>query len=134
MITLDHVRYTAARLAWLHYYGKPTPGEVVHGAGGQLDNSIKNLSVKPHGTHRRTTKVSIESGAKGVQPNNSKKNPWRARVATGGRQQVNVGSFPCITRAAKAYDAFVKENLGPEHITNEQLGFFKYSKACACCH
>ncbi|EMK1731214.1 hypothetical protein V8N76_004520 [Salmonella enterica] len=61
------------------------------------------------------------SGYKGVRRGKTKKESWNAQVNIRGKY-VHLGTFPTAEAAARAYDTYVLQTIGPDAVTNVSLG------------
>lgn len=109
-ISIDKIRYSAHRLAWLYEYGEFPPSILDHIDKNRINNSISNLRLATDLLNSRNQSIYKNSptGFHGVTAHG---NRWRARININGKK-VHLGVFDTIEEAA-AY----------RHIKELELGF-----------
>lgn len=99
---LPNVQILVHRLVWTLCFGYPTEGEIDHIDGNKLNNHITNLRLVDrfqNQSNRKPNKLT-QSGLKGVYKAGKS---WAASISHQGRRYY-LGTFPCPTLAAIAYD------------------------------
>ena len=110
-LKVQGVNLLAHRVCWFLYFNSWPSGVLDHINGDTFDNRIVNLrdvNLNQNSQNRRTISC---SKYKGVQAENSNKNPWKARIRVDG-QLKHLGMFKTAEQAAKAYDAAATEYFG----------------------
>ena len=84
MISINHKKYGAHRLAWLYVYGE-MPACIDHINGNPSDNRICNLRPASQFTNNYNAKIRKDntSGVKGINWNSQWKK-WAARISVNG--------------------------------------------------
>lgn len=103
VIKLKKVMFLAHRLAWLYVHGVFPEGVIDHINGNPADNRIRNLrdvSQRVNSENRKSAQVNNRLGVLGVST--LKSGAIRATL-TVNRKQVNLGQFPDVESAHRAY-------------------------------
>lgn len=94
-------------------------GSVSHLDRDKLNCTKANLVSLTH--TERALRQKPRKTYKGVWKDNGR---YRASVTVNG-QPIHLGNFSTEEEAARRYDAYVREHIGPKALTNEDLGLFK---------
>lgn len=99
--------------------------QIDHADRNGLNNCRSNLRIATQSQNNANRRPNFKrtSNYLGVQPNNSRKNPWRARIQVNGKK-INLGCYPNQEWAALAYNAGAKKFFGE---------FATYNNICAQC-
>lgn len=99
-------RFSAHRLAWLHYYGKPPPKYIDHVNGERADNRITNLRAATKTQNGANSRLSRRNTSefKGVslRTDAKRKNKWQSHIRV-ERKLMYLGSFATREEAHAAY-------------------------------
>lgn len=101
------------KMIYLHRFiiNPPDKSLIDHINGNPLDNRKSNLRLATHAQNLYNRKTKNKTGYKGVQPCNSKKNPFMAYIKIQGKR-VHLGQFKTAEEAARVYDTKAKEVQG----------------------
>lgn len=112
-IRIERVEYKAHRLAWLYMTGEWPIAQIDHYDLNRANNRWTNLREANNSQNNANRRVRSDSstGVKGVIPNNSKANPFEARIKENGRVTI-LGYFPTEAQASAAYLAAAKRIFG----------------------
>ena len=103
IIDINNKKYMAHRLAWLYENGFMPKDHLDHINGIKTDNRIENLREATNQENQFNSKLRIDnsSGIKGVHWHKDI-NKWIARIRTGSRKRLYLGSFDSLDLAAAA--------------------------------
>jgi len=117
-ISVDGIRYSAHRLAWLHVHGEHPAGEIDHVNGDRSDDRIANLRPCSRRENAWNTRGRSASGFKGVYRAENCTPKWHAKISVKG-ETLHLGSFDTKEEAAAAYDAAARRHHGEFARTND---------------
>ena len=111
-ISVDHLTYTAHRLAWFYIHGQWPENDLDHIDGNRLNNSLVNLreASRSENLMNRDKMPRNTSGYKGVSLHRET-GKWDARIAAHGKQYY-LGIFSTKIDAYNAYCKKEKELFG----------------------
>lgn len=111
-ITIDRVRYTGHRLAWLYVHGAWPPHQIDHINGDRADNRIANLRPATNTENARNATIGKNntSGFKGVSFH-KKAGKWSASICVDRRTR-HLGLFETPEAAHEAYVAAAELAFG----------------------
>lgn len=114
-------RRTEEQYIYMHreIMSAPTGMEVDHINGDGLDNRRSNLRVCTHAENMRNRKLAKDntSGYIGVTWN-KERSKWQSQIGVSGKN-INIGCFPAIEDAARAYNEAAKKYFGEFARLNE---------------
>lgn len=100
-IRIDHVLYSAHRLAWLYVYGEWPLDQIDHINNDKTDNRICNLRLATQSENivNRRAQSNNSSGRKGVTRSGKR---WSASIRSNGHRY-HLGTFDTVDDAHAAY-------------------------------
>lgn len=112
VITIDRVRYTGHRLAWLYMTGSFPADQIDHINGNRQDNSISNLRPATNTENARNAAIGKNntSGFKGVSFH-KKAGKWSAQICVERRARY-LGLFETPEEAHAAYLSAARQAFG----------------------
>jgi hypothetical protein len=116
-IIVDHKKYYAHRLAWLHTFGY-MPAAIDHIDGDSTNNRIDNLrpATQSQNLMNRKSAARNTSGFKGVCWDGRYVKKWKAQIQTNG-ENIYLGTFATPEEAHAAYVIAAKKLHGEFHHT-----------------
>ena len=106
LITLNHTRFLAHRIAWFCFYGQWPKEQIDHINGIRHDNRICNLREATHSQNCRNSKPRKRKNGlpKGVIKDGGRKKPYRVYI--------QVGAFETVEEAGTAYKEAAEKIFG----------------------